>query len=71
MVHIVVVGDSDPMIFSLDLEPVQLAHKGGDVLFCIISPWCEEVGFDIQLLLGGNNIPHVDLGNHCLDVLGF
>ena len=27
--------------------------------------------FDYQILLGGNNIPHAELGNHCIDHLVF
>ena len=29
------------------------------------------MGFDIQLLLGGNNIPRAELGNHCFDFMVF
>ena len=59
------------MVFALNLAPVQLARKGGDVHFWSIAPWREEVGFDIQILFGGNNIPRADLDNHCLDRLIF
>ena len=37
--------------------------------FWIVAPWREEVGFDIQNLLGGDNIPRAELGNQCLDRL--
>ena len=67
VVHFIIVGDSDPMVFSLNLVPVQLARKGGDVRIWSVTPWRKEVGFDSQLILGGNNIPRVDLGNYCLD----
>ena len=59
------------MVFALDLVPVQLVHKGGDVRFWSVTPWNEGVGFDRQLLFGGNNIPLADLGNHCFDCLVF
>ena len=58
VVHLVAVGDSDPMVFALNLSPFQLARKGGDMRFWSVAPWREEVVFDSQLLLGGNNIPH-------------
>ena len=38
VVHLVVVSDSDPMVFALDLAPVQLARNGGDVRFWSIAP---------------------------------
>ena len=71
VVHLVVVGDSDPMVFSLDLAPVELARNGGDVRVWSVTPWREEVGFGIQIILGGNSIPRAELGNHCLDHLVF
>ena len=52
------------MVFALNLAPVQLARKGGDVHFWSIAPWREEMGFDIQILFGVNNIPHVEMGYH-------
>ena len=69
VVHLVVVGDSDPMVFALDLVHVQLAHKGGDLCIWSVTPWHEEVGFGSQLLLGGNNPARAHLGNHCLDLM--
>ena len=30
-----------------------------------------EAGFDIQILLGGDNIPRAEMGNQCLDGLVF
>ena len=39
--------------------------------FWIVAPWREEVGFDIQNLLGGDNIPRAELGKKCLDGLVF
>ena len=71
MVYLVVVGNCDPMFFALNLVPVQLARKGGDMRFWSVAPWLKEVGFDIQLLLGGDNIPRAELGNQCLDGLVF
>ena len=37
--HLVLVGNSDPMVFPLNLAPVQLARKGGDVRFWSVDPW--------------------------------
>ena len=54
VVHLVVVGDRDPMIFALNLEPVQLARTGDDVQLWSVTLRHEEVGLDGQLLLGGN-----------------
>ena len=64
VVQLVIVGDSDPMVFTLDLAPIQLARKGG-------APWRKEVVFDSHILLVGNNIPRVELGNQCFDRLVF
>ena len=64
MVHLVIIGDRDPMVFALNLVPVQLARKGGDVLAWSVTPWREELEFYGQILLGGNNIPRADLGDH-------
>ena len=69
MVYLVVVGYCDPMVLAINLSPVQLARKGGDMRFCSVSPWREEVVFDSQFLLGSDNIPRADLGNQCLDCL--
>ena len=69
MVHLVVVGDIDPMVFALDLASVQLERKGGDVRFWSVAPWREEVGFDIRLLLGVNNIPRADMDDHYIDCM--
>ena len=69
VVHLVIGCDSAPMVFALNLVPFQLAFKGGDVRVWSVTPWLKEVGFDSQLLLGGNNIPRADLGNHLLDCL--
>ena len=51
------------MVFTLYLVPVQLTRKGGDMRFWSVAPWRKEVGFDSQLLVGGNNIPRADMGN--------
>ena len=52
------------MVLALDLAPVQLPRKGGDVRFCSVTPWRKEVVFDGQLILGDNNKPRADLGDH-------
>ena len=39
VVYLVVIGDCDPMVFALDLAPVQLAHKVGDMRFWSVTPW--------------------------------
>ena len=57
------------MIFALELAPFQLARKNGDVRVWSVTTWREELGFDGKLILGGNNIPRAELGNHCLDCL--
>ena len=62
--HLVVVSDHDPMVFTLELAPVQLARNCGDVCFWSVTPWREEVGLDCQLLLGGNDIPRTELSDH-------
>ena len=59
------------MVFALYLVPVQLACKGGDMRFWSVASWREEVGFDSQLPLGGDNIPRTEMGNQCLDGLFF
>ena len=64
MFHLVVVGDRDPMVFALDLAPVQLALEGCDVHFGSFTPRREEVVLDGQLLLGGNEIPRSELHDH-------
>ena len=64
MVHLVVVGNRDPMVFALNLAQVQLACEGGNVRFMIVTPQHKEVGIDVQLLLVGNNIPHMELHDH-------
>ena len=69
--YLVVVGDFDPIVFAIELALVQLARKGGDIHLWSFTPWSKEVGFDGQLLLGGDNIPRADLGNQCLDRLIF
>ena len=65
VVHLVIVGDRDPLVFSLHLALVQIVIKGGDMRFWIVTPCCEELGFDSQLHLGGNKIPRPELGEHC------
>ena len=64
MVYLVVLGDHDPMVFAPDLAPVQLARKGGDVRVWSVTICHKEVWFGCLLLIGGNNIPRVDLGDH-------
>ena len=71
MYHLVIVGDSEPMVFALDLMPVQLARKCGDARFWSVAPWREEVVFDSQILLGCNNIPQAEMGKYFIDRLVF
>ena len=63
LVHLVVVGERDPMVFALNLAPVELAHECGDVRIWSVTPRREEMGLDGQLLLGDNDIPHTELGD--------
>ena len=71
MLHLVVVGDRDPVVFALDLAPVQLVGKGGDVSFWSVAPGREEIVLDGHLLLGDNYIPRADLVDHCFYCLVF
>ena len=66
VVQLVVISDRDPMVFTLDLAPVQLARKGCDLRFVSVTPRREEVGLYGQLLLGGNGMPHSELHDHFL-----
>ena len=68
-VHLVIVSDSEPIVFALDLVPVQLVRKGGNLRIWSVTPCCEEVGFDRQLPLCGNNIPCAELYKHFPDCL--
>ena len=38
LVHLVVIGDRDLMVFALYLAPVQFVHEGGDVRFGGVTP---------------------------------
>ena len=71
MVHLFVIGDCDPVVLVLDLAPVKLVRKGGDMRFWSVAPCRKEVRFDSQILLGGDNIPLAELGNQYLDPLVF
>ena len=62
--HLVIVGDRDPMVFTLYLAPVQLACEGFGVRFGSVTLQRNEVGLDVQLLLGGNDIPRLELCDH-------
>ena len=59
------------MVFALDLVPAQLARKGDDMRLWSVPPWREDVDFDIQILLGGDNIPLAEMDNQCIDRLLF
>ena len=71
VVHLIFVGDRDPMVFAINLVPVQLERKGGDVCFWSVPPQCEEVGFYGKFLHGGNGIPHTELIDYCFYCLVF
>ena len=44
--HLIIVGDRDPMVFALDLVPVQLERKGFDMRVRSVAPQSKEVGLD-------------------------
>ena len=64
VVHLVIVGDLDPMVFQLSLEPVQLDCNVCDVRVRSVTPRHEEAGLDGQPFLGGDDVPRLELHNH-------
>ena len=71
MVQLVVVGDRDPMVFTLYLESVQLTRKRCDVRFGSVNTRSKDVDLNAQILLGGNDIPRSELCDHCFYGLVF
>ena len=71
VVHFVSLGDCDPMVLTFDLAPVQLAGKGCDVVVGRVAPRLEEVRLDGNLFLCCDDVSHMDLLDHCPNVLVF
>ena len=69
MVHLVIAVDCNPMVFALNLAPVQLARKGCDVRVWSVAPRHEEVGLGGQLLIGGYEVQFLELCDHRFDIL--
>ena len=67
MVHLVGLGDCDPMFLVFDLARVQLSGEGCDIRVRRVTPWSEEVCLDGDLLFGRDEVPRLELLDHRLD----
>ena len=71
MVHLVGLGDCDPMVFAFDLAPVQLTGEGCDMRVGHVTPRRKEVCLDVEIILGYDDVPRLELLDHCLDGMIF
>ena len=67
MVHLVFIDDRDTIIFALYLAPVELARKVCDVHVGSVASQRDEFGLDGQFILGGDDVPRLDLRDHRFD----
>ena len=59
------------MVLVFYLAPVQLAGKGCDVGVGCVALWLKEMRLDGKLFLGRDDVPRLELLDHCPNVLVF
>ena len=67
--HFVGLGEFDPMVLSFDLAPVYLAGEGYDVGVGCLYPGLKELRLDGEFFLRRDDVPRLELLEHCPDVL--
>ena len=71
VVHFVGLGDCEPMFLVLDLANFKLVGKGCDVGVGCVAPGIKEVRLDGELFLDRDDLPRLELLNHCPNILIF
>ena len=66
MVHLVSLGDYAPLVLVFDLAHVQLMGEVCDMCVGHVSPQIKEICLDGKLLLCCDDVPRLDMLDHCL-----
>ena len=67
VVHLVGLGECDPMVLAFNLPPVQLAGEGCNMCVGRVTPYLEKVCLHGELLLCCDDVLRLELLEHRLD----
>ena len=71
VVHLVGLGDCDPIALVFDLVPVQLMGEGCDMCARRVATRLRKVCLDGELLLCFDEVPRLELLDHRIDCIIF